>query len=192
MDFKNDEVELVYSYWNDYSQDVDFISFETGIEKEKVKAILDRLKKTGKIKDIIFNESKVISFDEMLDIDDYFGLGLDKISTDENDKEYFFQDENVNKNFQKGPIGILVRSKHFMHDSVVLDLDVSYMDETYPIFMYYDRNEQVHFSTPIQPEVLDIFFEDLGENLNKFFEFSQEVLDKIIPFDFWETRAKFN
>jgi hypothetical protein len=176
----------------DTSQDPEFISQETGIELDKVLDILKFLSSKGKIKDFKIDESKILLYEELVDIDDYFALDLDKLSTKQDDTDYFFSDMDLNKNFMKGPFTVLVRSKHFQQDYVVLDLDVTYLDETYPLFMYYDREERVFFLTPGQPEVLDIFLEDLGDNVYKFYGFSDEILDKIIPFDFWETRAKFN
>jgi hypothetical protein len=176
----------------DTSQDPEFISQETGINLDKVLGILEFLTAKGKIKNFEIDESKILLYEELVDIDDYFALGLDKLSTDKDDTDYFFSDMDLNKTFVKGPFTVLVRSKHFQQDYVVLDLDVSYMDETYPIFLYYDREERVFFLTPGQPEVLDIFLEDLGDNLYNFYGFTDEILDKIIPYDFWETRAKFN
>jgi hypothetical protein len=190
--FKNDEIDTIHSLWMDTSQDPEFISQETGIELDKVLDILKFLSSKGKIKDFKIDESKILLYEELVDIDDYFALDLDKLSTKQDDTDYFFSDMDLNKNFMKGPFTVLVRSKHFQQDYVVLDLDVTYLDETYPLFMYYDREERVFFLTPGQPEVLDIFLEDLGDNVYKFYGFSDEILDKIIPFDFWETRAKFN
>jgi len=190
--FERDEIDLVFSYWNDTSQDPEFISQDSGIELDKVVEILEMLSKQGKIKDFFLNENKIFLFEEIVDIDDYFALDLDKLSTKKDDKDYFFSDMDLNKSFTKGPFRINVRSKHFVQDYVILDLDVTYLDETYPIFLYYDRLERVYFLTPEQPEVVDIFIEDLGNNVQKFYDFSNEVLDKIIPYDFWETRAKFN
>jgi hypothetical protein len=190
--FKNDEIDTIHSLWMDTSQDPEFISQETGIELDKVLDILKFLSSKGKIKNFKIDESKILLYEELVDIDDYFALDLDKLSTKQDDTDYFFSDMDLNKNFMKGPFTVLVRSKHFQQDYVVLDLDVTYLDETYPLFMYYDREERVFFLTPGQPEVLDIFLEDLGDNVYKFYEFSDEILDKIIPFDFWETRAKFN
>ena len=190
--FKNDEIDTIHSLWMDTSQDPEFISQETGIELDKVLDILKFLSSKGKIKNFKIDESKILLYEELVDIDDYFALDLDKLSTKQDDTDYFFSDMDLNKNFMKGPFTVLVRSKHFQQDYVVLDLDVTYLDETYPLFMYYDREERVFFLTPGQPEVLDIFLEDLGDNVYKFYEFSDEILDKIIPFDFWETRTKFN
>jgi len=190
--FERDEIDLVFSYWKDISQDPEFISEDTGIELETVIGVLELLSKQGKIKDFHLNENKIFLFEELVDIDDYFALDLDKLSTGKDDTDYFFTDVDLKKSFTKGPFTIMVHSKHFEQDYIVLDLDVSYLDETYPIFLYYDRNERVFFMTPGQPEVLDIFLEELGENVQKFYEFSQEILDKIIPYDFWETKAKFN
>lgn len=190
--FRNDEIDIIHSLWMDTSQDPEFISQETGINLDKVLGILEFLTAKGKIKNFEIDESKILLYEELVDIDDYFALGLDKLSTDKDDTDYFFSDMDLNKTFVKGPFTVLVRSKHFQQDYVVLDLDVSYMDETYPIFLYYDREERVFFLTPGQPEVLDIFLEDLGDNLYNFYGFTDEILDKIIPYDFWETRAKFN
>lgn len=192
MKFKKDEFDLVHSMWNDESQDIDYISLETGISRDTVLEILQSLSDQKKIKGFKMNENQIILFEDMMDIDDYFTLGLDKLSTPDTDKDYFFEDEKIDKSFQKGPFTILVRTKHFFNDHVILDLDVSYLDETYPLHLMYDNAENVYLLTPGQPEIIDIFYEDLGDNKQRFLSFVNEILDKIIPMDFWETKAKFN
>jgi len=189
---EKDEIDLIHAYWQDQSQDPEFISEDTGIDLDRVMEILQILSKEGKIKDFQIDESKILLYEELVDLDDYFALDLDKISTKGNDTDYFFSDMDLNKTFNKGPFTVLVRSKHFQQDYVILDMDVSYMDETYPIFMYYDRTERVFFLTPNDTEILEIFYDHLGENLKKFHLFCEEILDRLIPFDFWDTRAKFN
>lgn len=188
----SEEIDLIHSYWQDQSQDPDFISQDTGIEIERVLEILELLSNQGKIKDFHLNENQILMFEELIDLDDYFELELDKLSTKGDDTDYFFDDMDLNLTFKKGPFTILVLSKHFFQDYVILDMDVSYLDETYPISLYYDRTERVFFFTPETPEVLDFFYEELGPNKQKFYDFTQEILDKIIPLDFWETKSKFN
>lgn len=189
---QRDEIDLIHSYWKDQSQDPEFISQDTGIDLEKVMEILELLSNQGKIKDFHIDENKIFLYEELIDIDDYFGLELDKLSTKGDDTDYFFSDVELNKTFTKGPFTVLVRSKHFQQDYVILDMDVSYLDETYPISLYYDRLERVFFFTPGMPEILDFFYEEIGSNKQKFHKFSEEILDKVIPLDFWETRSKFN
>lgn len=190
--YESDKVNLVHSFWNDTSQDPDFISQQTGIDLSIVLEILEHLEKKGKIKNFKLDETKIILFNEMINVEDYFNLNLDKISTKKDDENYFFYDTKVDKTFTKGPFTINVRWKHFIQDHIILDLDVSYLDETYPILLYYDIDDNVFFLSPGDPQILDIFIEELGHNLDKFYKFSEEVLNKIIPHDFWETRSKFN
>ena len=192
MNFKRDEINTVEDYWKNTSQDLDFIALETEIPRDTVIGILNLLSDQGKIKDFQINENKVLLFEELIDIDDYFELDLDKISTKFTDKDYFFDNEEINKEFNKGSLTINVKSKHFHHDYIILKLEVTYLDETYPISLLYDRTDSVYLMSTEQSDLLDKLYEELGHNLAYFLNFSQEILDKIIPLDFWETKAKFN
>lgn len=190
--FENDEIELIHSLWVDTSQDPEYISEETGIDIKKVMEILELLSKQGKIKNFKMDESKILLYEELLDLDDYFELGLDKISTSMEDTDYFFSDIDLNKRFSKPPFTIFVKSKHLRQDFIVMDSVVTYLDRRYPMLIYVDRLDRVYFQTPSQPKKIDEFMESLSSDKSKFYGFCDEILDEIIPFDFWETRDKFN
>ena len=57
MNFTSIEKDLVQSNWIDVSQDPDFISQETGIDKDIVISILQKLSDEGRIEGFDLNES---------------------------------------------------------------------------------------------------------------------------------------
>jgi|688.fasta_scaffold514075_1 hypothetical protein len=66
MEFTSTEKDLVQNYWIDFSQDPDFISQDTGIDKNTVLDILTRLNKEGRIDGFNIDEiSKVRKFNEI-------------------------------------------------------------------------------------------------------------------------------
>jgi len=66
MDFTPTEKDNVQTYWIDISQDPDFISQDSGMDKSKVLNILKVLSDEGSIRDFEFeSDSKVKSFTEM-------------------------------------------------------------------------------------------------------------------------------
>lgn len=192
MEFKKDEIDLVFSYWMDVSQDPDFISTDTDISIDKVHDILNLLSEQGKIDDYSINENRIFLFEELLDIDDYFALDLDKFSTSGDDLEYFFDFVEINKRFNKDPFTILVKSKSFHQDYIILSMDVIYLDKTYSISLLLDRTDSVYFISEDRSSSLEDFFDVLGDDKQRFFKFSEEVLDRLVPYDFWETKSKFN
>jgi hypothetical protein len=56
--------------WTNETQDEDVISSESGIKLDRVIGILNLLSEQGKIKDFLPEEKEVISFKEMLDLDE--------------------------------------------------------------------------------------------------------------------------
>lgn len=70
MDFKQDEIDLVHTMWANETQDEDVISSESGIKLDRVIGILNLLSEQGKIKDFLPEEKEVISFKEMLYLDE--------------------------------------------------------------------------------------------------------------------------
>jgi hypothetical protein len=60
MSFNQAEKDIVQNHWIDISQDPDFISQETGLDKNQVLGILKLLSKEGRIEGFDLNESLVI------------------------------------------------------------------------------------------------------------------------------------
>jgi hypothetical protein len=192
MEFRRSDMDAVHHCWAEESQDVEYIADATGLDAERVKEILQHLREKGKIKDDVVDENQVFSFMEMIDLDDYFNLDLHKIATPANDKDYFFDYEEVNEKFEEEPFEIWVRSKKFVHDFVLLDMMVKYEGDFFPIYLIYDRTEAVSFATPSGRSVLNRFWYAIEVDKDIFTRLTNEILDKIIPFDFWQTKLKFN
>ena len=69
MEFTSTEKDLVQNYWIDISQDPDFISQDTGIDKNIVLNILEILNRENKIQGFNREETtKVKSFKEMFNL----------------------------------------------------------------------------------------------------------------------------
>lgn len=136
MDFSKDELAMVEDYWINISQDADFISQETGINKKRIVDILVELSEKSRIEDFELDEfqdvPRVHKFTEMknsssfrtfnpkqalknkLDVDDYFDLDLDKISREKEDKDYFFDVARIHRSWTEYPLSIYVIDKRLL------------------------------------------------------------------------------
>lgn len=78
MNFAKDELASVEDYWINVSQDADFISQETGINKNRIIDILVELSERGRIEDFDLDEfqdvSRVHKFTEMKNSKSYKSL----------------------------------------------------------------------------------------------------------------------
>ena len=136
MDFSKDELAMVEDYWINISQDADFISQETGINKKRIVDILVELSEKSRIEDFDLDEfqdvPRVHKFTEMknsssfrtfnpkqalknkLDVDDYFDLDLDKMSREKGDKDYFFDFARIHRSWTEYPLSIYVIDKRLL------------------------------------------------------------------------------
>lgn len=142
-----------------------------------------------------------------MDPDDYFGLELDKL--DKSDTDYFFEDEMINRSWTDFPITINVVRKRLgirdINEKIIgFQLDVYYTNkigktEEYSLAMFYERDTTVSFSKEVlrwqiqKFENIEIseFFERIG-GTERFYKLSSEIIDDLVPEDFWEVHDKQN
>lgn len=192
MDLKRDEIDLIFGYWKDISQDPEFISQDTGIDLDRVNKILQFLSSQRKIKDFISNESKVLSFNELMDPELSIELGLPSFQKNIDDKDYFFDEKEVNKTWDEDIIKIHVSSVKFDGDSLIFDTIVTISGKDFPIFILVGFDSSVEFGSPKGMEYVDDFMDSLGAEFEYFQDMFDDVYDEVIPQDFWEIRSKMN
>jgi len=192
MDLKRDEIDLIFGYWKDISQDPEFISQDTGIELDRVNKILQLLSDQRKIKDFISEEYKVLSFNELMSPELSIQLGLPSFQKDIDDKDYFFDNKEVNKTWDEDVIKIHVSSVKFDGDSLVFDTIVTISGKDFPIYILVDFESNVEFGSPNGMKYVDDFIDSLGDELEYFQDMFEDVYGELIPNDFWETRSKIN
>ena len=99
MNFTTVEIEEVLNLYQDESQNPEYISESSGIEIDKVLAILNHLQKQGDITGFQkierkknLNEDRILLFSEaIIDPEVLKSLKLDKF----NDKRYFFDEKEI-------------------------------------------------------------------------------------------------
>jgi hypothetical protein len=192
MDLKRDEIDLIFGYWKDISQDPEFISQDTEIELDRVNKILQLLSDQRKIKDFIYNESKVLSFNELMDPELSIELGLPSFQKDIDDKDYFFDKKEVNKTWDEDVVKIYVYNVRFDGDSLIFKTKITIYDNEFDIDMWVDYDENVEFGSEKGPEYIDSFEVAIEDELEYFQDMFFDIYDEIIPDDFWETRSKIN
>ena len=192
MDLKRDEIDLIFGYWKDISQDPEFISQDTGIDLDRVNKILQLLSSQKKIKDFVFNENKILFFNELMDPELSIKLGLPSFQKDPDDKDYFFNIKDVNKTWDEDIIKIEVLTIKFDGDSLVFDTVVTISGKEFPIYILVDFESNVQFGSPNGIEYVDDFIDALGAELEYFQDMFDDVYDELIPDDFWELRSKMN
>jgi hypothetical protein len=193
MDLKRDEIDLIFGYWKDISQDPEFISQDTEIDLDRVNKILQLLSDQRKIKDFIYNESKVLSFNELMDPELSIELGLPSFQKDIDDKDYFFDKKEVNKTWDKGVIKIYVYNVSFDGETLMFKTKITIYEDEFDIYIFFDDDENVEFGSE-----KDVDLDDFDLKIERFLkeEYFQDmffdIYDEIIPDDFWETRSKIN
>jgi len=230
MEFNESEKDIIHNYWVDISQDPSWISEDSGIDYQKVMGILRLLSKEGKIKN--FNEDeigRIRKFNEMInpsdlksfktgsavrnkmDVDDYFGLELDKLN--KSDTDYFFDDEVINRSWADFPLNIKVVRKRLgirdMNEKIIgFQLDITFTNrigksEEFSLAMFYQRDTSVSFSNRVSEfssrpgfkrykEIkLSEFFDKIG-GTEKIYKLTSNIIDDLVPDDFWEVHDKQN
>lgn len=120
-------------------------------------------------------------------------LGLDKISKGSSNEDYFFTKKEIDKNYEFEYFDIYVENMHFQQSFVIIPLEIICDGFLHRMFLAYDQNENIYYGsmtgeTGIQ-KIKDILGDDRFDYLE---EATSEVVDDLLPSDFWDVRGYSN
>ncbi len=197
MNYSQNDIENVLEYWQDISQDVQYISDELNLDINNVIDILSKLQSENQISGFekiqkrkqVLQEKTVQSFLESLDPETLKALKLDKLKS----KEYFFTEKEVNEIYDNHIFLTKVSKITCDGDFVVITLNIEYRNTEFDIFMVYFSDDTVFYGSEKGKSELSRFFETMGpDNIEEFNIVTSRILDDHIPEDFWEVRGFAN
>jgi hypothetical protein len=198
-DFTHSDMEDVLEYWQDVSQDPEFISKETDLDLYTVIQILHTLQKRGDISGFNrvnrkkLDESKVLLFEELVDPEVIKSLKLDKLTSKTEYKKYFFDEKEINEVYDAHIFEIKVTKIVYQQGVIVIPLEMEYKGSDYSMFMVYDSDESVYYGSKTGEAGMEEIRKILGEeNMELFDSVTEQILNDHIPNDFWEIRNKLN
>lgn len=193
MNYSSMEKEQVLSLWQDETQSSKEIAERLDLPKEKVEKILFDLEKEGHISDFFIKQEKIVFLSEMLDPEITKKLNLDKLSRGMSNIDYFFTQKNLNKNYEFGPFEIFVESVNFQQGYLILPIKITCEQITHDMFIVYDSNENIHYGSKSGEDGIIRIEQLLGFRRFKMLdEVTSEIIDDVIPEDFWEVRGYSN
>lgn len=120
-------------------------------------------------------------------------LGLDKISKDISDKDYFFEEKKIDKNFEFGPFEIYVEKAFFQQGFVIIPIEITCDGFLHRMFLAYDNDENIHYGSQMGQEGIIKIEQMLGERRFEMLDSAtEEIINEIIPEDFWDVRGQNN
>jgi hypothetical protein len=195
-DFTHSDMEDVLEYWQDISQDTEFISQETGLDINKVIQILDTLQKRGDISGFnridrrkpTVNEDKVLLFEELMDPEMRKELKLDQLTKTHDDKDYFFDEKEIGEVYDAHIFEVKAIKAVYQQGLIIIPLEVTVKGKDYDMFMVYSPDENVYYGGPEGEKTVQSLRDVLGPNWNLFDEVTEQILNNHIPLDFWEVK----
>jgi len=199
-DFTLNDMEIVLEYWQDVSQDPEFIAKETDLDLNKVIQILHTLQKRGDISGFSritirksnVNEDKVFLFEELMDTEIRKSLKLDQLTKTRDDKDYFFDEKEINKVYDAHIFEVKVTKAVLQQSVLIIPLEVTVKGKDYDMFMVYLPDENVYYGSKEGEKTVQSLREVLGNNWNLFDEVTEQILNDHIPLDFWEVKNMQN
>ena len=73
-------------------------------------------------------------------------LELDKISKNSSDKEYFFSEKTLNKDYEFGPFDIHVDKVFFQQGFVIMPIEITCDGFLHRMFLAYDSDENIQLT----------------------------------------------
>lgn len=192
MNFTTVEIEEVLNLYQDESQDPKYIAESTGLEINKVVAILEHLQSQGDIQGFNkierkrnINEDRILLFSEaIVDPEVIKSLKLDKI----NDKNYFFDEKEIEEVYDAHIFEVKAEKAHLHPIGLIITLVLTIKMKDFNIFMVYTPDENVYYGAEDGENTIKQLEDALGDNWELFNDVTQQILDDHIPRDFWEVR----
>jgi hypothetical protein len=136
---------------------------------------------------------KIKLFREMINPELSKDLGLHKLSRETSDKNYFFSEKDVDKNYQFGPFEIYVENVFFQQGFVIMPIEISCDGFLHRMFLAYDSDENIHYGSQMGQEGIIKIEQMLGpKRFQMLDEATEEIINDIIPEDFWDVRGYTN
>lgn len=136
---------------------------------------------------------KIKLFREMIDPELSKDLELDKLSKDMSNKDYFFSEKEINKQYEFGPFDIFVEKVFFQQGYVIMPIEVTCDGFLHRMFLAYDCDENINYGSQMGQEGIIKIEQMLGQKRFKMLdEATSEIVDDLIPEDFWEVRGYSN
>lgn len=136
---------------------------------------------------------KIKLFREMIDPELSKDLELDKLSRETSDKNYFFSEKEVDKTYQFGPFEIYVEKVFFQQSFVIIPIEITCDGFLHRMFLAYDSDENIHYGSQLGQEGIIKIEQMLGPKRYEMLDdATEQVVDDLIPQDFWEVRGYSN
>jgi hypothetical protein len=199
MGFTNNDIEQVLEYWQDISQDPEYISEKTGINIINVLNILEELQTKGnilgfsKIERRKIDENKILLFEELLDAEISKSLKIGQFEKNIKDKRYFYDEKNIDEVYDAHTFDVTVRKIHYKSGLLIIPLIVNFKNNEFNLFMVYSSNDDISYGSKEGEIGVQKLKNALGEeNMEMFDAITGKILDDHIPDDFWEVRNRQN
>ena len=133
---------------------------------------------------------RIKKVNELLDPETLRRLNIKPIKRE----DYFFGDKEVNKIYDAHIFEIIVKSMKMETGgkAVLIDLLVSYKLKEYGVGIVYMDDENVFYGSMYESEYgIEELREDMGEsNMEVFDDVTEQIINDLIPEDFWEIRTR--
>lgn len=138
-------------------------------------------------------KKKIKLFREMINPELSKELDLHKLSRDKSDKDYFFSEKEVDKTYQSGPFEVYVEKVFFQQGFVIMPIEITCDGFLHRMFLAYDSDENIHYGSQMGQEGIIKIEQMLGpKRFQMLDESTEEIINTIIPEDFWDVRGYTN
>ena len=120
-------------------------------------------------------------------------LGLDKITKDRTNQDYFFTKKEVDKNYEFEYFDIYVENMHFQQGFVIIPLEIICDGFLHRMFLAYSQDDDIFYGSMTGETGIQKIKKMLGEYKFAFLEeATSEIVDELLPSDFWDVRGYSN
>lgn len=167
IEFKPADIEDVLEYWQDISQDPEFISHETGLD---IKYVLDILK-------YLQDDNSIEDFNEIV---------KSKLETTIKENNNLYK-KDINEIYDAYIFKVIVKNIEYEDTFLVINLTVSFMKKDYEISILYENNEDIYLKSDKGIQYINKMKEDMQkDNIELLNTIIKEIIDDHIQENFWE------
>lgn len=181
------EIDTIMEYWQDVSQDPQYISSETNIDLNVVVSILKLLQSEGKIK--FDMKDNILKFNEMVHPE-----VLKSLKIGQKDKsKYFFNKKRIDRIYDAIIFDVVAYSMEMDGDTAVrIDCLATVKGKEYPFIIEWTIDDEVYYGSKEGKAVVENLRRELGDNINRFDQTTLKILNENLPEDFWQYRSQHN
>ncbi len=130
---------------------------------------------------------------EMIDPNLQKELGLDKITGKLSNQDYFFTKKEVDKEWNFEYFTIYVENMYFQQGFVIIPIEITCDGFLHRMFLVYDSSDNIFYGSQTGEVAIKKIEEMLGDKRFQMLESAtSEVVDDLVPEDFWEVRGYSN